>query len=110
MINDPRWTSSEKSNAENPIGRGLVRVALGMIAIVTVAYVTVELFELGIVNGLAATGAALVAYSVAATIFDWPRMTWHDAATILQILLKFVVAIVAIIMSAVIGILDALFG
>lgn len=38
-------------------------------------------FDVGIGNGLLCAGAAVLAYSVPATLFGWPRITFDDLVT-----------------------------
>lgn len=78
--------------------RGML-VFIVLFGLIGVAAAAMSAFHIGMLSGLAVGGGVLVIYTVPATIFDWPRITWEHIS-----------AFFAAILAAVGGFFASLFG
>lgn len=84
-------------------GRRFVKILLAFGILGGVATLAVQIFQLGVLTGLATACGLLVVYSVPATLFDWPRLSLSDIIAGIGALL---VAIFEAICAAVLSIFD----
>ncbi|HYF56669.1 MAG TPA: hypothetical protein VEA41_20620 [Salinarimonas sp.] len=80
-------------------GRGFLRLALVVGALYAIAWIAMAAFGLGVSHGLLTGGGALVVYTVPATIFDWPRLTFSDIVDVVTGIWEAVVGFFASILD-----------
>ena len=78
--------------------RAVLKVLVALAIVVGITALVTSAFQVGVLTGLGATGGALIVYTVPATIFDWPRLTWED-----------VVSTIGAVLSAIGAFISALF-
>ena len=76
-------------------GRALAAFALAISAIVAIAVLAVQAFNWGLAEGLGAGAVTLVIYTVPATVFDWPRLTFEDIINALGALVSAIGSFIA---------------
>ena len=59
-------------------GRAILKSVVALTIVAGLTMLVTSAFRLGMNTGFAAAIGAFVVYSVPATIFDWPRLTWED--------------------------------
>jgi len=76
-------------------GQALVALTLVMGVIVAIAVLAVQAFNWGLAEGLGAGAVTLVIYTVPATVFDWPRLTFEDIINALGALVSAIGSFIA---------------
>ena len=76
-------------------GLAVLALALAIGAVGVVAAITVAAFNWGFTEGVTAGAVMLIVYTVPATVFDWPRLTFTDVVEALIGLWSAIVSCIA---------------